>query len=318
MTGTVQRARGRWREILPQLGIDTSYLRNKHGPCPLCGGTDRFRWDDKDGSGGYYCNQCGPGSGMTLVMKKKGLDFAPACCEVDAIIGTAPPEPSRQRCQANGKSPADRLADCNKVLRESTFPDVVTKYLRGRRLSVVPPVLRGHRALPYFEDRKFIDKFPAVVAPIVGPDDQLQSVHRLYLGDVRSSKKTMPPVDTINGAAVRLFDPADTLGVAEGIETAIAAFEIFDVPTWACLTAAGLEAFQPPAGIKRLVIFSDNDRNYVGQKAAITLANRLSRTDGLVIEVQTPLSPGTDWLDFLNERDGHGAYSAPAEVGGVL
>lgn len=46
MTGTVERARGRWREILPQLGIDTSYLRTRHGPCPLCGGKDRFRWDD--------------------------------------------------------------------------------------------------------------------------------------------------------------------------------------------------------------------------------------------------------------------------------
>jgi putative DNA primase/helicase len=56
---TVERARGRWREILPIFGIETRYLHNRHGPCPLCGGKDRFRFDDRDGSGSYYCNQCG-------------------------------------------------------------------------------------------------------------------------------------------------------------------------------------------------------------------------------------------------------------------
>ena len=33
-------ARGRWREILPKLGIPPESLRNRHGPCPICGG----RW----------------------------------------------------------------------------------------------------------------------------------------------------------------------------------------------------------------------------------------------------------------------------------
>ena len=31
--GTIERARGRWREILPQLGVETRFLVNKHGPC---------------------------------------------------------------------------------------------------------------------------------------------------------------------------------------------------------------------------------------------------------------------------------------------
>jgi putative DNA primase/helicase len=60
---TIERARHRWREILPQLGIETRFLQNKHGPSPLCGGKDRFRFDDRDGTGSYYCNQCGPALG---------------------------------------------------------------------------------------------------------------------------------------------------------------------------------------------------------------------------------------------------------------
>lgn len=88
---TIERAKGRWREILPQLGIDTRFLSNRHGPCPLCGGKDRFRFDDRDGSGSYYCNQCGPGPGIMLVRKKHGWDHTAACRAVDEIIGTEPP-----------------------------------------------------------------------------------------------------------------------------------------------------------------------------------------------------------------------------------
>jgi len=75
MGGTIERARHRWREILPQLGIETRFLTNKHGPCPLCGGKDRFRFDDRHGDGDYFCNQCGPGVGLILVQKKNGWDF---------------------------------------------------------------------------------------------------------------------------------------------------------------------------------------------------------------------------------------------------
>src|ERR1700757_1705274 len=101
---TIERARHRWPEILPQLGIETRFLTNKHGPCPICGGKDRFRFDDKDGSGSYFCNQCGPGNGLTLICKKNGWDFKTACAEIDKIIGadaphlkSAPPEPSNSK-----------------------------------------------------------------------------------------------------------------------------------------------------------------------------------------------------------------------------
>src|SRR5215470_15749425 len=87
---TIDRANGRWREILPKLGIETRFLQNKHGPCPLCGGKDRFRFDDKDGSGSYICGQCGAGAGLTLVTKKHGWNFKTACDEIDKIIGAAP------------------------------------------------------------------------------------------------------------------------------------------------------------------------------------------------------------------------------------
>ena len=42
-----ERARGRWQGILPAIGVSSQYLTGKHGPCPMCGGKDRFRWTTK-------------------------------------------------------------------------------------------------------------------------------------------------------------------------------------------------------------------------------------------------------------------------------
>ena len=46
-----------WESILPALGIEVP-KRGRHGPCPVCGGTDRFHFDDKDGRGSWHCRKC--------------------------------------------------------------------------------------------------------------------------------------------------------------------------------------------------------------------------------------------------------------------
>ena len=52
MTSTLgNRAEGRWRAILPRVGIPPGFLSGKHQPCPMCGGKDRARFDDKGGRG---------------------------------------------------------------------------------------------------------------------------------------------------------------------------------------------------------------------------------------------------------------------------
>jgi putative DNA primase/helicase len=259
---TVDRARGCWRDILGRLGIDQRFLVNKHGPCPLCGGKDRFRWDDRDGTGSYYCNGCGPGPGLLLLRKLHGWDYPTACREVDKIIGTcAPVTPKPVEVDT-----ARRLTQIEAVLNQATDPGIVERYLRARGLSTVPDALKGHPALFHKDTGR---RFPAVVAPIIGPDGNIKSAHRIFLAGPTRYKTTMPVAATIKGGAVRLFQPTETLGLAEGIETAIAARELFGIPTWAALTANGIESFEPPP-ISKLMVFADNDANFAGQKASST------------------------------------------------
>ena len=151
IVSTVERARGRWREILPRLGVEPRFLVNRHGPCPVCGGKDRFRFDDKDGEGTWFCNQCRAGTGIILLRKLNGWSHKEACDAVDGIIGTdwRPPAVAKR-----GPKPAvsdggrDRRA-VQRLLGEARAPHVVDAYLGRRGLSVSSPALRGHPSCPY-------------------------------------------------------------------------------------------------------------------------------------------------------------------------
>lgn len=297
---TVERARGRWSEILRRLGVEDRFLVKRQGPCPMGGGKTRFRFDDR-GEGWFYCNHCGPGPGLLLLRKLFGWDHATACREVDRIIGRdAPVQPVARHPQRSDNAKAVAI---ERLFSGSSDDGVISRYLTSRGLSVSSPVLFGRRACPYFDGQEIIGRFPAVVAPVVAPDGTIVSAQRIYVADVDPRKKLMEVVGTINGAAVRLQEHHDELGISEGVETALAAFQLFGVPTWAALSANGLKTFEPPEGVQKLHVFADNDSNYTGQAAAFELARSFRagpRRFDVIVSV--PPDPDSDWLDVLNGR----------------
>lgn len=149
--------------------------------------------------------------------------------------------------------------------------------------------------------------FPAMLSRVTDTEGIVTALHRTYLTEegmkapIESPKRVTP--GKIRGAAVELGNPGAVLGVAEGVETALAASALFGFPVWAALGASNLAAFEAvPAGVKKVVVFSDNDANFTGQAAAFELARRLSLS-GLTVEVKVPDAVGEDWLDVLNSKN---------------
>ncbi|MDT8955239.1 DUF927 domain-containing protein [Aeromonas caviae] len=103
---------GHWPELLAAVGIDTP-SRGKHGPCPACGGKDRFRLDDKEGRGTWICNQCGNGDGLDLLVRVTGKSTKEAAELLAPLVGLSaggldPAERERIQRQQQAKADQDR------------------------------------------------------------------------------------------------------------------------------------------------------------------------------------------------------------------
>ena len=66
-------AAGNWPFIMAGLSVSVPQSPRQHSPCPVCGGKDRFRFDD-NGRGSFICNQCGAGDGLDLIRKVHQCD----------------------------------------------------------------------------------------------------------------------------------------------------------------------------------------------------------------------------------------------------
>jgi putative DNA primase/helicase len=291
-------ARGRWRGVLAELGIGAKFLEGKNCPCPICGGKDRFRFADYNGDGVWICNHCGTHQPIELLKQFHGWDFKEAVQRIEAIVSNVPvTKPKAKRTEQ------DERDAMNAVWRESkpiTPDDPVGRWLTLRcGVTTYPPCLR-YLASARYQDDGAVSWHPAMLAKVVDAKGQPLSVHRTFLArdgakaDVPKPRKVMSG-SLPRGLAIRLAQPSETLGIAEGIETALSATALFDMPCWSAMTAGFLETWAPPEGVKRVVIFADSDESYAGQKAAYVLASRLATTHE--VDVRVPARMPADWND---------------------
>jgi phage/plasmid primase-like uncharacterized protein len=209
--------------------------------------------------------------------------------------------------QTNGRWLAQLWGQCLPVMPG----DPVARYLANRLKCdplPLPDCIRLHRDLAYREDGKVAGTWPAMVARLVAPDGRMVALHRTWLtvegqkaptpGKV---KKLTPTAGPLDGACIRLGQASPAgLGIAEGIETALAARLASGLPTVAAYSAGALAAWQWPRELRRLVIFADADK--AGEDAAEALRQR-AQSAGLSVEVMPPSTPGSDWCDVWAARD---------------
>ena len=330
----VERANGQWgaifEDLAPTLLSEAVANAPFHVGCPVHGGTNGYRlFEHFNKTGRGICNSCGPQrTGFeTLAWAKRKLfanyGFEDAVREVAQWVrkeAVQPPRPPRAAPPAYPKmDPAIAYLKIREVWKASTElrGTAAERYLasRGIPADTMPRTLRAHPGLRYYDmkTKTFYGEFPALLAPIRNKDGKLVSIHRIYLtpdglkAPVPEVKKMMSPCAEIVGASVRLYEPGPVLGVAEGIETALAARVISRLPVWAGVAAVLMERLDLPDTVEHVVIWADLDRSNRGVEAADMLADRVEAT-GRSAEVCIPQGPipenakGVDWLDVLRTK----------------
>ena len=306
---------GRWQQYLAAIGIDQGALRNKHGPCPACGGKDRFRFDDQDGRGTFFCNGCGPGDGVELASRFAGRRRSDTLLDAAQWLGMGDVATPARRVAVAAPKQVDlddyqrKRETARRILSESTTDHpLLSRYLRSRGLSGdnIPGDLRLHPGCRYFDGGEIAGIYPVMVAVIRNVAGQVVGLHRTYLAtdghvkaDVPSPKKMLSLwPGSLRGGSVMLARAADGLILCEGVETGLALLQSTGRPVWCALSAGGLERVEVPHGIGGLVVAGDNDSHRTGQgeKSARIAATRLGAL------TMIPGVPG-DWLDELNRKN---------------
>lgn len=294
-----ERAAGLWQAIFPKLDLKPEFLTGKNGPCPFCGGKDRWRFIDRDGSGNWICNQCGKGAGMQLAMRLMGTEeFAIVAKRIEDIIRDLPKD-----VKAKPRIP-EVSREGMRYLWNQTIPIGGTpgeRYFERRGLEA-PRVLRYMPRCWYTPAQAF----PAIVAKVTSPAGEAVNLYRVFItaegekAPVDKPKKMMR-ARVNQGCAIRLAESAPHMGVAEGIENAQAAMQLFGIPTWATFGTEFMERVSLPEAVHTVTIFGDNDANFSGQKAAYTLAKKLA-LEKRIVNVMIPEMVGLDWNDVLRQR----------------
>ena len=315
----------------------------RHGPCPVHGGRhgDGFRlFADVDATGGGICATCGAfPDGLALLQWLSGWSFPEVLRQIAAVLGCAPdagltnaartaPRARPARRATTGPDRQRARSQLHRVWSEALSPDhpeaePLRRYLVWRGLETAAldtRVVRLHPALAYWHwdaegRRRCLGRFPALLARVCAADGRALTLHRTYLradgqgkAEVPCPRKLMPAAvsGALAGGAIRLAAPDRMLGIAEGLETALAAAALSGLPVWSCVSASLLERFQPPPGVEQLTVWADRDRSGAGLRAAETLRARLSGR--LIVRLALPPGPipdgvkSLDWADVWQQR----------------
>jgi hypothetical protein len=278
------------------------------GPCPVCGGTDRFSINTKKQV--WNCRVCQVGGDViALVQHIDGCDFKTALktlgLEDRPLAASAPapkPAPHADRTQDENSKRALTIW-CNARPIAGTLAE---KYLRSRGLEYVDPdgaVLRFHSHCPF--DGKVYPCMVALFREI--RSNKPVAIHRTALtpDGCKLDRMTLGP---IAGAAIKLSAAEDVtvgLAVGEGIETTLAAMALGFQPAWALGAAGGIAKFPVLSGIEALTILVDHDKpDARGRQAGHAAARECAAgwiASGREVRSVVPRCEGADMADVVKE-----------------
>jgi hypothetical protein len=280
------------------------------GPCPLCGGKDRFGVDLRRGL--FNCRQCATGGGdaISLIMWLDDCDFRRAVETLarplpDGRVETADERRERARRAAERRERSERewiaraareAAEQREQHKKAAWlwsrcqpisGTIAETYLRMRGIVCPLPATLG-----FLPPRKpthhpaMIAAFamPGEIEPgVLGPPQNVEAVHLTLLKpDGRGKAETEPDkiiVGSPGDLPIVLAAPNDLLGLAvcEGVEDAMTAHQATGLGAWAAGNAGRLPrlADMIPSYIEAVTIYAHPDPD--GQAGALGLAERLDQ-----------------------------------------
>jgi hypothetical protein len=224
------------------------------------------------------------GDGLDLIQWERGGTLPDAIRWAQAWLGDPvatrmPPAPAKPPRPAQAAPDKARAALPMQLWREAlpAAGSPVEAYLQWRGLDLPPDApLRFHPACP-----RGAERLPAMLALMTDPATGQPSggVHRTFLAPDGRGKATGQAKMMLGGAGIIRLVPEDDvgtgLGIAEGIETALAVMQRWRWrPVWAAGSAGGIANLPVLPGIEALTVFADRDASGTGMKAATACCER--------------------------------------------
>jgi hypothetical protein len=254
------------------------------GPCPLCGGRDRFAINRAKGL--FNCRGCRKGGdAIDLAQHLLGCEFMEAVAFISRNEAVAEINREAQGRPPRGAKAHDHAASVRRILG-ALQPNLGTPceaYLRGEDRKIdtdaISDILARTDAIGWNPSVYFHEaghplhgqRLGCIVAIMTDPvtAKPTGSISRTYIGPDGKKVGTAKNLDGARGI-VRLSrdqDVLEGLHIGEGIETCLAAACGLR-PVWSTGSAATMAKLPVLGGIEALTIIADNDENGVGLSAA--------------------------------------------------
>ncbi|WP_374053622.1 toprim domain-containing protein [Xenorhabdus taiwanensis] len=290
-----------WENLLSACGIDIP-AKDKHGACPICGGTDRFHFIDDHYHGNWHCRQCDApnyGDGLDLVAKTNRISIFEAAKVVADALALPLPEPKPANTPTkNAKPIAERIA-----VLVSTAVTGESQYLMKKGLQC-----SNQRLL---KDGSSLLVTQTLNGTITGAQTIKPNGEKHLIAGTQK-KGSFVPVSEITGTP-------DTIIITEGYATALTVSQLHKGVVLAAIDESNLlivaEQVRAQYPNSRIIIAADNDRHEPEEQDK---NGRLKKNVGKIAAEKTakaingwvtlpPTEYKADWDDY---RQQHGVDMA--------
>lgn len=281
-------ANGRWKELIfPAFRIVVPAHKSAHGPCPICGGKDRFRCDDLQGKGTWFCNVCRAGDGFSLIEKARDMPYSMVLTEVGAVVGLSAETKVTDADRKKWKEKAEAQAIAAE-LDERKSQEVAAK--RAVRIMAYKS---ADRDCPYLE-RKQVQNYGCringkgnLIVPLFDKDGKIWNVQEIHA----DGHKPFLPGGRVSACFFiigEIVSSDQLIGFAEGYATGASIHEATGYVVVVVFNSGNMDKVAKEIRVLHpsapFVFFADDDSHSTPPDAGLKAANKaVAATGGIVI-----------------------------------